>query len=322
MADLDTANIYDLVRQHYSSASRSTSVKYGEAVAKSFGYSAEELASIPQDSNLGLSCGNPLVIASLKEGETVIDLGSGAGFDVFLAATKIGPSGRAIGIDMNDDMLARANKIKSTRPGPQTENITFLKGNITAVPLPPATADCIISNCVINLVPGADKPLVFREMHRLLKKGGRVAVSDILAKKALPETLRADMAMYVGCIAGASEVCEYEAWLTEAGFSDVMIVDTGADLNVYLETSEDGQRKDGCCAPAATDPVSTDANSKSCVPAAGDGCCGPDTVAAASIACSSAGSGAAAPATATGGGCPVPAGMALKKTDLNEFVGK
>lgn len=116
-------------------------------------------------------------------------------------------------------MLARANKIKSTRPGPQTENITFLKGNITAVPLPPATADCIISNCVINLVPGADKPAVFREMHRLLKKGGRVAVSDILAKKALPETLRADMAMYVGCIAGASEVGEYEAWLAEAGFS-------------------------------------------------------------------------------------------------------
>jgi ubiquinone/menaquinone biosynthesis C-methylase UbiE len=113
-------------------------------------------------------------------------------------------------------MLARAAKIKATHPSSNT--ITFLKANITSVPLPPSTADCIISNCVINLVPVADKPAVFHEMHRLLKPGGRVAVSDILAKKPLPEKLRRDVAMYVGCIAGASEVKEYETWLGEAGF--------------------------------------------------------------------------------------------------------
>ncbi|KAK4135034.1 NAD(P)-binding protein [Trichocladium antarcticum] len=282
MATQDSTEIYEQVREHYSSASRATNTKYGEAVAKSFGYSADELSSIPQDSNLGLSCGNPLAIASLKEGETVIDLGSGAGFDVFLAAPKLGPTGRAIGIDMND--------IKATHPSAAT--ITFVKANITSVPLPDATADCIISNCVINLVPDADKPTVFGEMHRLLKPGGRIAVSDILAKKPLPDRLRRDVAMYVGCIAGASEVGLYERWLAEAGFKDVVIVNTGADLNVYLETGEDGERKDGatgCCGPPQT-----------------GGCAPPAPAAPAS-------SGCCAPA--------VPAGVVDEKTDLNEFVG-
>ncbi|KAK4118505.1 S-adenosyl-L-methionine-dependent methyltransferase, partial [Parathielavia appendiculata] len=171
----------------YNSASRNTSVKYGETVAKLFGYSADELANIPQDANLGLSCGKPLSIASLKEGETVIDLGSGAGFD---ASTKVGPSGRAIGIDMIDDMLARANQILSTSTSPTKSNITFLKANITSLPVPPDTVDCVISNCVINLVLAADKPAVIARMYRVLKPGGRVAVSDIIAKKALPEGLK------------------------------------------------------------------------------------------------------------------------------------
>ncbi|KAH6854756.1 S-adenosyl-L-methionine-dependent methyltransferase [Chaetomium sp. MPI-CAGE-AT-0009] len=284
---MDSSKIYDEVREHYSSASRSTSVKYGEAVAKSFGYSANELANIPEDANLGLSCGNPLAIASLKEGETVIDLGSGAGFDIFLASGKVGPSGRAIGIDMNEDMLARANRIKATQPPPTAHNITFLQANITSVPLPPETADCIISNCVINLVPRADKPAVFREMYRLLKPGGRVAVSDILAKRALPERLVADVALYVGCVAGASEVREYEGWLEGAGFSEVMIVDTGADINVYLETGEDGEKKGSCCAPAAA------------------------------RGCDGAGD---APAPAASGSC-VAAGVVPEETNLNEFVG-
>ncbi|KAK4038201.1 S-adenosyl-L-methionine-dependent methyltransferase [Parachaetomium inaequale] len=286
---MDPSNIYEQVSEHYSSASRSTSVKYGEAVAKSFGYSADELANIPQDANLGLSCGNPLAIASLKEGETVIDLGSGAGFDVFLASSKVGPSGRAIGIDMNDDMLARATKILTTHPT-QNQNITFLKSNITSIPaLPDGTADCIISNCVINLVPRADKPAVFREMHRLLKPGGRVAVSDILAKKPLPEKLSGDLAMYVGCIAGASEVREYEAWLGGCGFGEVMIVDMKADLNVYLETGEDGERKgaEGCCAPVT---LGGDEGPSSGTAAAASGCC-------------------------------APAGVVPENTDLNEFVG-
>ncbi|AEO58726.1 hypothetical protein MYCTH_2306234 [Thermothelomyces thermophilus ATCC 42464] len=224
---MDSAeNLYDKVREHYSAASRGTSVKYSEAVAKSFGYSADELASIPQAANLGLSCGNPLAIASLKEGETVLDFGCGAGFDVFLASKKVGPSGRAIGIDMNEDMLARANQILASsraNDGGDNGNITFLKANITSgVPLPDGTADCIISNCVVNLVPHADKPAVFAEMYRLLRPGARararVALSDILAKRPLPERLRADLAMYVGCIAGAAQVAEYQAWMEAAGF--------------------------------------------------------------------------------------------------------
>ncbi|AEO63739.1 uncharacterized protein THITE_2132530 [Thermothielavioides terrestris NRRL 8126] len=283
---MDSSKIYDQVREHYSSASRGTSVKYGETVAKSFGYSAEELASIPKDANLGLSCGNPLALASLKEGETVLDFGSGAGFDIFLAAPKVGPSGRAIGIDMNDDMLARANHILNTQHPNLPANITFLKANITAVPLPPDTADCIISNCVINLVPPADKPAVFREMHRLLRPGGRVAVSDILARRPLPDALRADMALYVGCVAGASQVVEYERWLEEAGFRDVMIVDTGADLNVYWETREDGEKKGKCCAPTG----------------------------AAAAAASPAGKCCGAPANVGNGETDL-------KVDLNEFVG-
>ncbi|KAK4224831.1 arsenite S-adenosylmethyltransferase [Podospora fimiseda] len=259
---MESSEIYDQVRNHYSAASRTTSVKYGETVAKSFGYTQEELSNIPDDANLGLSCGNPLAITSLKEGETVIDLGSGAGFDIFLASSKIGPTGRAIGVDMNDDMLARAEKIKTAR---SITNASFVKGNITSVPLESETADLIISNCVINLVPHAEKHLVFKEMYRLLKPGGRVAVSDILAKQPLPEKLRNDVALYVGCIAGAAEVKEYEAWFAEAGFSGVVIADTKADLNVYLETNDDGTKKGDCCSPPGT--ITEKAASSCCAPA-------------------------------------------------------
>ncbi|KAL2264558.1 hypothetical protein VTJ83DRAFT_7068 [Remersonia thermophila] len=342
---METTEMYEKVREHYSSASRMTSVKYGETVAKSFGYSAEELANIPQDANLGLSCGNPVAIASLKEGETVIDLGSGAGFDVFLVAKKVGPSGRAIGVDMNDDMLARAERIKSTQPasyGP-TSHISFVKSNITSIDLPSETADCIISNCVINLVPDAEKPAVFREMHRLLKPGGRVAVSDILAKKPLSEELKRDVALYVGCVAGASQVAEYERWLGEAGFQDVMIVDTHADLNVYLETNEDGERKGLCCMPAAAPPGSEPAAAAGCCPPkseepkASGGCCPPKSEEPkASGGCCppksaepKASGGCCPPKSAepkASGGCcaptttTIPATPLLATTDLNEWV--
>ncbi|KAM7199688.1 S-adenosyl-L-methionine-dependent methyltransferase [Rhypophila sp. PSN 637] len=254
MACSNTSQIYAKVSEHYSAASKTTSVKYGETVAKSFGYTEEELANIPEGANLGLSCGNPLAITSLREGETVVDLGSGAGFDVFLASTKVGPAGKAIGIDMNDDMLSRANKMKESK-GQSAENVSFVKGVITDIPLEAGTADCIISNCVINLVPEADKPLVFKEMHRLLKPGGRIAVSDILAKQPLPDKLRNDIAMYVGCIAGASQVSEYEKYLGDAGFTNVIIADTKSDLNVYLDTNDDGTKKtadNSCCAPTTS----------------------------------------------------------------------
>ncbi|KAK3692998.1 S-adenosyl-L-methionine-dependent methyltransferase [Podospora appendiculata] len=278
---MDSSEIYNQVAKHYSTASHITSVKYGETVAKSFGYTEEELANIPEGANLGLSCGNPLAITSLREGETVVDLGSGAGFDVFLAAARIGPNGRAIGIDMNDDMLARANKIKASK---SADNVMFIKGVITDIPLDSGVADCIISNCVINLVPEQDKQLVFTEMHRVLKPRGRIAISDILAKQPLPDKLRNDIAMYVGCIAGASQLAQYQEYLKTAGFSDVLITDAHADLNVYFETNPDGTKK---------------------------GNAGASTSACCAVSCSG---------TVNGAPCVVPPGVSLD-TDLNEYVG-
>ncbi|KAK3503877.1 S-adenosyl-L-methionine-dependent methyltransferase [Neurospora crassa] len=325
----NTSQIYDEVAKHYSAASQTTSVKYGETVAKSFGYTEEELANIPEGANLGLSCGNPLAITSLREGETVIDLGSGAGFDVFLAATRVGPTGRSIGIDFNDDMLARANSLKASRGFPDSQ-VSFLKGSITAIPLESGTADCIISNCVINLVPEAEKPLVFKEMHRVLKSGGRVAVSDILAKKPLPEKLRNDIAMYVGCIAGASEKQQYETWLKEAGFEQVLIQDTGADINVYLDTDENGNRG-GCCAPPGTVTVKEEEEEEK-----SSSCCAPKkTECAPATAAAAAASSCCKPAAETTPSCckPVekesscckpaakPEVEAEEKEDLNEWVG-
>lgn len=237
--------VYSKVTAHYSSQASGTSAPYATSVAKSFGYTAEELSSAPDGSNLGLSCGNPLAIASLRQGETVVDLGCGTGFDVFQAADRVGPSGRIFGVDMNEKMLAKAKEIKE-KAG--RANVEFVEARITDMHmLQDGTSDVILSNCVINLVPRSEKHLVFREAYRLLRPGGRLAVSDILARKELPEKLRNDMAMYVGCVAGASMVEEYEGWLKEAGFGSVVIKDAGGDMNVYLDTRDDGSKKERCC---------------------------------------------------------------------------
>ncbi|KAH0566171.1 hypothetical protein GP486_000424 [Trichoglossum hirsutum] len=235
---MDATQIYEKVQERYGSAAKSDSLEYGRKVATAFGYSEDELAAIPENANLGLSCGNPIALAKVSEGETVIDLGSGAGFDVFLAAKKVGASGKVIGVDMNKDMLERANRNKENA---KADNVLFLESSITDIALPSATADCIISNCVVNLVPEQEKQLVFNEMFRLLKPGGRVAVSDILAKSELPHELKTNMALYVGCIAGASLVSDYEKYLANAGFSD-----TKNDLNVYTTAKED-QKSSQCC---------------------------------------------------------------------------
>ena len=184
-----------------------------KAVAEAFGYTPEELASIPAEANMGLSCGNPTAFANLREGEVVVDLGSGGGLDVLLAARKVGPTGKAIGIDMTQEMidLARRNAAKSG-----LANIEYHLATIDKLPLPDASVDCVISNCVINLAP--DKTAVFREIARVLKPGGRLAVSDIALKRELPHEIGKDLMAYVGCIAGAILIEDYRRMLGEAGF--------------------------------------------------------------------------------------------------------
>jgi SAM-dependent methyltransferase len=219
-----------------------------QGVAEAFGYSREQLASIPAEANMGLSCGNPTAFASLRSGEVVVDLGCGGGLDVFLAAAKVGPAGKAIGIDMTPEMIARAeaNATKGSGGKPIT-NVEFHLATIDRLPLPDASADCVISNCVINLAP--DKPAVFREIARVLKRGGRLAVSDLVLKKPLPPEIAADVMAYVGCIAGAISVDEYRRGLLEAGFAQVDVVDTGSDLNAYAQV----ENSTGCCsAPASS----------------------------------------------------------------------
>ncbi len=237
-----------IIREKYGQTARSglsTDDAGVAAVAKAFGYSAEELASIPAQANMGLSCGNPIALANLKKGEVVVDLGSGGGLDVFLAAKKVGPAGRAIGIDMTPDMidLARRNAAQGADGQPYT-NAEFRLGQIDALPLADRSVDVVISNCVINLAE--DKQRVFAEMFRVLRPGGRVAVSDIALKEELPEALAHSVAALVGCIAGAIRIDAFEAGLRAAGFRDVAVVDTHTDLTAYAEV--DGQA--GCCSPA------------------------------------------------------------------------
>jgi arsenite methyltransferase len=237
--------IEQAVRSKYASLAKSglsTDHAGVRAVAEAFGYTPEQLASIPAEANMGVSCGNPTAFASLKPGETVVDLGSGGGLDVFLAAKRVGPSGKAIGIDMTPEMLdlARRNAAKADGGRPLA-NVEFHKATIDKLPLADATVDCVISNCVINLA--SDKQAVFREIARVLKPGGRLAVSDIALKKPLPAELGDDLMAYVGCIAGAIPIEQYREGLLAAGFAQVDILDTGSDLNAYAKL----ENQSGCC---------------------------------------------------------------------------
>jgi SAM-dependent methyltransferase len=185
-------------------------------------YSVDERDALPETAVLAsLGCGNPTTVAELREGETVLDLGSGGGIDVLLSAKRVGPSGKAYGLDMTEQMLALARR-NATQAG--ATNVEFLKGHIEQIPLPAATVDVVISNCVINL--SVDKPAVFAETFRVLRPGGRLGVSDIVAEDHLTPQQRAERGSYVGCIAGALSQTEYETQLAEAGFTEVSVTFT------------------------------------------------------------------------------------------------
>ncbi|MSR30539.1 MAG: arsenite methyltransferase [Gemmataceae bacterium] len=267
------------VQAGYAAVARESQGQKEEAlskIARAFGYSEEDLAAIPSDANLGLSCGNPVALANLKPGEVVVDLGCGAGIDVMLAARKVGPTGRSIGIDMTPEMIDRAKK-NSRAPiqGVVYTQVEFHLAPIDELPLKDEIADCMVSNCVINLAP--DKRAVFKEMHRVLKPGGRLSISDIALKGSLPRELERNLHAYVGCISGAISLQEYETGLQEAGFSSIRVIDTRKDLNAYAQA--EGQT--GCCTPSMEErpgslgslPVASD----SCgdPQEAGGGCCSP-----------------------------------------------
>jgi len=196
----------------------STDISTAQAISMNLGYSQQEMDNVPAGANMGLGCGNPQVIANLKPGETVLDLGSGGGFDCFLAAKAVGTDGQVIGIDMTPDMISKARENAAAAKFTQ---VSFRLGEIEHLPVADGQIDVIISNCVINLSP--NKAQVFKETYRVLKSGGRLAISDVVATAVLPDELRQDPKLYSGCMAGASLIVDLERWLTEAGFSQISI---------------------------------------------------------------------------------------------------
>lgn len=237
--------IVDAVKAHYGAVARGEACACGapvDDVARSLGYSEEELA-LAGDANLGLGCGNPLALAQLQSGMTVLDLGSGAGFDAFLAWSRVGSGGRVIGVDMTDDMLALARENAAKRGA---SNVEFRKGRIEKLPIDDASVDFIMSNCVINL--SADKPAVFSEIARVLKPGGRFAVSDIVLLRTLPDELLRSVSAYVGCISGASLLTDYLSMAIAAGLSGLSIpqISHGTDL-VKLLAPEGMPKQSSCC---------------------------------------------------------------------------
>ncbi|MBX7166835.1 MAG: arsenite methyltransferase [Pirellulales bacterium] len=254
-----STEIKSAVQDRYGAVARSGLSTESPAVvrvAQAFGYTAEELASIPASANMGLSCGNPTATANLRPGEVVVDLGSGGGLDVFLAARKVGPTGKVVGIDMTADMIDRARR-GAVESG--LTNVEFHLAEIESLPLETASVDCVISNCVLNLVP--DKGRAFAEIFRVLKPGGRLAVSDIALKQPLPAEVSKNVLAYVGCVAGAIEIDTYRQQLATAGFRDIAIIDTGADLTAYAEVEH---------APSC----SSAPQEKMGLPVVEQGCCG------------------------------------------------
>ncbi len=279
----DRADVRDIVKEKYGAAALTVMQGGGAAccgsdVITSSLYSDTEGASLPEAALLAsLGCGNPTALAALNPGEIVLDLGSGGGIDVLLSARRVGPDGFAYGLDMTDEMLALAEKNKAEAGA---ANVAFLKGHIEAIPLPSASVDVIISNCVLNL--SADKDAVLREAFRVLKPGGRFAVSDVVVEGELPPAVRADMEAFVGCVAGALEANDYLHRLARAGFVNASLEPTRRYTFADLETS-------ACCSPevaalraeekAALDGQVMGAFIRAEKPKT-QGCCGPECCAA------------------------------------------
>src|SRR5437773_5562706 len=235
LAESSSQTIREEVRRRYGATARGDTSACGEACCTStgadrVGYSAEESAIAPEAANLGLGCGNPLAIASLRAGQVVLDLGSGAGFDCFLAARAVGSSGKVIGIDMTHDMLSKARE-NAQKNG--FTNVEFRFGEIEALPVADNSIDVIISNCVINL--SLEKQRVFDEAFRVLKSGGRLAVADMVATAPLPEYIKADWTAYTGCIAGASQISDLQQMLQKAGFKEIKIAPKDASRSFIRE---------------------------------------------------------------------------------------
>jgi SAM-dependent methyltransferase len=262
--------VHEEVRERY--AQSALQVHTGNAACcgeKGIGaelYSALERDELPDAAVLAsLGCGNPTAVAELHPGERVLDLGSGGGIDVLLSAKRVGPTGRAIGLDMTDEMLALAQK-NATEAG--AANVEFLKGQIEAIPLPAASVDVVISNCVINLA--ADKPSVFREIARVLRPGGRIGISDIVAEDALSSEQRAERGSYVGCIAGALSFSEYQTGLAEVGLTDVSVTST------HLVTEGMHSAIIKATKPTSATPAVALSATPRELPLATSGCCGAD----------------------------------------------
>jgi arsenite methyltransferase len=233
MKDLQASEIRESVRERYGHIAKDGKSGCGCATSRSccgpstelpstsslqVGYSEADVLTVPAGSDLGLGCGNPHAIAALRPGETVLDLGSGAGFDSFLAAGQVGKTGRVIGVDMTPEMVAKARELAGAE---EYSNVEFRLGEIENLPVPDSSVDIIMSNCVINLSP--DKRRVFHEAFRVLRPGGRLAISDVIASAPLPDAVRNDLALYSSCIAGALTIAELETMLRESGFHNIRI---------------------------------------------------------------------------------------------------
>ena len=208
-----------MVREGYTRVARESDAERADEAARRIGYRADQLEAVPEGANLGVGCGNPTAIDALRPGETVVDLGSGAGMDAFLAARQVGPSGHVIGVDMTDAMLEKARE--NARKVGLEGVVEFRKGNIEALPIEDESVDAIISNCVINLSP--EKARVYREAYRVLRPGGRIMVSDVVLERALPEAVLHSIDAYIGCVGGASLRAEYLETIAKAGFREVRV---------------------------------------------------------------------------------------------------